>query len=302
MGTKDIVHPSQVQRRAPSLGPRLPLLDAVYADCSAELDTRVTRNLEFNLPGKGLSCETGKDQANGSLRKEQTRERVLDCGRNRRDGSEVCSARCWASPGRICSGLGFQRTRAVRSGERSPRTAGPWLLGRWDRRAGSGGLPLTARMRTGNSRQTPLSEVLIGRGLLERRLTASLAKELKRNKFPALLLVLTCGVYREDSTERLREGRPGSRLRAPLLLRDPRRCRSSTARSGSPVPPWKTASGSKRGGGGARRTPFCVTQSSCSRAAASSVKAWPERRWHCHLSGSGVPLAWLLNLLLSYGR
>ena len=149
MGTKDIVHPSQVQRRAPSPGPHLPLLDAVYANCSAELDTRVTSNLEFNLPGKGLSCETGKDQANGSLSQEQTRERVLDCGRNRRDGSEVCSARCSASPGRICSGLGFQRTRAVRSVERSPRTAGPWLLGRWDRRAGSGGFPSRPRRGQG---------------------------------------------------------------------------------------------------------------------------------------------------------
>lgn len=136
-------------RRAPSPGPRLPLLDALYADCSAELDTRVTRNLEFNLRGKGLSCETEKDQANGSLRKEQTRERVLDCGRNRRDGSEVCSARCSASPGRICSGPGFQRTRAVRSGERSPRTAGPWLLGRWDSRAGSGGFPSRPRRGQG---------------------------------------------------------------------------------------------------------------------------------------------------------
>lgn len=202
-----------------------------------------------------------------------------------------------SAPGLASRGPG--RCGAAR-GAHAPR--GPGCSGAGTAGQARGGLPLTARMRTGNSRQTPLSEVLTGRGLLERRLTASLAKELKRNKFPALLLVLTCGVYREDSTERLREGRPGSRLRAPLLLRDPRRCRSSTARSGSPVPPWKTPSGSKRGGGGARRTPFCVTQPSWSRAAAFSVKAWPERRWQCHLSGSGVPLAWLLSLLLSYGR
>lgn len=117
---------------------------AVYADCSAELDTRVTRNLEFNLPGKDLSCETGKDQANGSPRKEQTQECVLDCralgaapaGRLRGVRGSLLGF-----TGRICSGLGFRRTRAAPSGERSPRTAGPWLLGRWDCRADSGGFP-----------------------------------------------------------------------------------------------------------------------------------------------------------------
>ena len=144
MGTADIVHPSQVQRRAPSPGPRLPLLDAVYADCSAELDTRVTRNLEFNLPGKGLSCETVKDQAKGSPRKKQTRERVLDCGAlGAAQAGRLRGVRgsLLGFTGRIFSGLGFRRTRAARSCKRSPRTAGPWLLGRWQRRADSGGFP-----------------------------------------------------------------------------------------------------------------------------------------------------------------
>lgn len=68
--------------------------------------------------------------------------------------------------------------------------------------------------------------------------------------------MLTCGVYREDSTERHPEGRPGSRLRASPLLRDPRRQRSSTARGAqSPLQPREITSGSKRGGGGARRGP-----------------------------------------------
>lgn len=117
---------------------------AVYADCSAELDTRVTRNLEFNLPGKGLSCETGKDQANGSPRKEQTQERILDCGAlGAAPAGRLRGVRgsLLGFTGRICSGLGFRRTRAARSGERSPRTAGPWLLCRWDCRADSGAFP-----------------------------------------------------------------------------------------------------------------------------------------------------------------
>lgn len=99
------------------------------ADCSAELRHQSYKEFQ-NSTSRGKVCHVkrGRDQANGSPRKEQTQERILDCGalgRHRRDGSGGVRGSLLGFTGRICSGLGFRRTRAARSGERSPRTAGP---------------------------------------------------------------------------------------------------------------------------------------------------------------------------------
>lgn len=118
--------PLQVQRRAPSPGHVCHFWSG-HANCSAEQSTpEVTRNLEFNLPGKVCHVKQGRTKPGRSharsKRKAHPGLRALGAapaGRLRGVRGSLLGF-----TGRICSGLGFRRTRAAPGGRRSPLPRG----------------------------------------------------------------------------------------------------------------------------------------------------------------------------------
>ena len=163
-------HPSPLpgSRRAPSPGPRLLLLDALYADCSAEFDTIVTRNLDSTSGGRVCHVKRRRTKPMGVYARSKRGSASWTA-----DGTGGTAPRCAPLAARLHQDESAPGLASRGPGREEPTHRGAlaaWALGQQGR---LGGLPLTATTRTGNSRQTPLSEVLTGRGLLGRRLTAS---------------------------------------------------------------------------------------------------------------------------------
>lgn len=187
-GDRDITTPPRIQRRAPRL--------ATSATSGAVPVQTALQNLTPELQGiqnstsRGKVCHVKREgpKPTGVHARSERSERILDCGAL---GAAPAGRlrRCARLAARFhrtnLPGLGFRRTRAARSGEEPGHLRGPGRSA-----AGTAGQTrgLSSRpgLGTGNPRQTPLSEDEV----LGQRLTA-FSEELKRNKFPALLPVLT---------------------------------------------------------------------------------------------------------------